>query len=58
MSAFLDERGWKVVEVGINLLAIHKTDPSPNCRSLNSWRSLQPPERLPIAAPGSIRTGK
>ena len=25
--AFLDERGYKAVEAGINLPAIHKTDP-------------------------------
>ncbi|HKS85769.1 MAG TPA: FkbM family methyltransferase [Pseudolabrys sp.] len=30
LRAFLDERGYKVVEAGINLLAIHKTDPVVN----------------------------
>jgi hypothetical protein len=27
LRAFLDERGYKVVDAGLNLLAIHKTDP-------------------------------
>ena len=27
LRRFLDEQGYKVVEAGINLLAIHKTDP-------------------------------
>jgi len=30
LRAFLDERGYKVVEAGINLLAIHKIDPVVN----------------------------
>ena len=30
LRAFLDERGYKVVEAGINLLAIHKSDPVVN----------------------------
>jgi FkbM family methyltransferase len=30
LRAFLDQRGYKVVEAGINLLAIHKTDPVVN----------------------------
>jgi hypothetical protein len=59
LRAFLDERGYNAVEAGINRLAIHRPiRSSPNRRSLNSRRKLQPPERLPIAAPGSIRTGK
>ena len=27
LRAFLDERGYKVVEAGYNLLAVHKSDP-------------------------------
>jgi hypothetical protein len=27
LRAFLDERGYKVVEAGYNLLAVHKCDP-------------------------------
>ena len=30
LRAFLDQRGYKVVEAGINLLAIHKSDPVVN----------------------------
>jgi FkbM family methyltransferase len=30
LRAFLDERGYKVAEAGINLLAIHKSDPVAN----------------------------
>jgi hypothetical protein len=30
LRAFLDERGYKVVEAGVNLLAIHKNDPVVN----------------------------
>jgi len=46
LRTFLDGHGYKVLEAGYNLLAVHKSDPSSSSCSFPTCRRNRQPDRL------------
>lgn len=59
LRAWLDARGYRVVDAGINLLAIHHSDPTLSQLQIRRRRNRRRPDHRPhsITAPASMRTG-